>query len=148
MTANRTVMHLVLAIVGLIVSVPYIYNRGVVDPWVTTHFQTLGIASVRLFIFAMLFMGVRSLALLTSHPNVWRDSGHFSSIDRLMTFRENRLKGMTLQEGSELLRQTQALDSATYDDGSATGRTWRYMNDRLAGMTPAQGLEFMKMKRS
>lgn len=131
-------------VVGLSIAVPYIFVSGVKDSMV--FFGSVGFTEI--VVLVALFMGVRGLALLTSHPDDWRGEGT-DHIARVRQFRESRLKGLSPEDGSKLLRSTQLLDMAGDEFGpdSATARTRRYINSRLAGMTPAQGLEYMQGKR-
>ncbi len=150
MSNNRVFVRLLTMLVCLPISLLYIYNRHAADSWIVSaggdadyavHLTLIGML-------VMLFFGVRATALLATKPGTWRSTGRLDNMESLYMFRDSRMKGMTNEAGSVLMRETQLLDGMmTQPEGSETHRVAEYINSRLAGMTYEQGLEFMKGKR-
>ena len=135
---------------GSTITLPYLYNRREANNWLTDMVGSESAdTTIHLVLIGMLFLffaSVRAIALLSSPPSVWRSTGNeTNNIDALIQYRDSRLKGMNNEQGSQLLRETQVLDSlGRYPQGTEAHKVSQYMNGRLGGMTYEQGLNYLK----
>lgn len=72
--------------------------------------------------------------------------GEFRNLDAVMSFRESRLNALPQQEASEEYLKTAALDGLYSNKGVSKGvyKTYEYLDSKLAGMSPADGYEYLK----
>lgn len=138
-----TISRIIQFIIGFLVSVPFLWDIKGTNGW-AEEMMGKGFANTVAILFFI--MGIRALALMMDSPNTWGERGFVHSA-RVREFRENALKGMSINDGARLLRDTAALDIPNeFGPESATGRTRRFMDAKFAGMTPAQGIEWLRGK--
>lgn len=125
--------------------IPWIWNGAYLEPWVDKHLAFFGGHEfINVAVMTLIILAFFSFLIMKTTPADWSGKS-FSSIEDVKAYRNAKMNGMSQSDGAKLLLQTQILDMAGKEEtDDATGRAMRYMNGRLAGMSPAQGLEWVK----
>jgi len=74
-----------------------------------------------------------------------KGSGVYPNINRILSYRESKLSGMSPDEGANLYISSSKLDSlyTGYNAGPETMRTLSYIESKLNGMSPDRGLNYL-----
>lgn len=72
-------------------------------------------------------------------------NGNYPEINRILSYRESRLCGLSPEKGAELCRKTAIVDSlySGYNRGASTEQALSYMESKLCGMNPDKGLNYL-----
>lgn len=153
--AKQIFSQVLILLIGFPISTVYIYNQDDFNWWLGGVIGDRKMAAdypehlILIAMVVMFLMSIRAMAIISTPAGYFRSrpGDETKHLDRMMTYRNGLMNGMTYEQGSSLMRETQLLDAANsgaYANNDQTRRVAAYMNSRLGAMSNEQGMAWLR----